>query len=241
MPLTPAGQLSHSVLDLLKLRDGRPDETQQPLMTVPWPSGAANDALARRRAVRHFTDEPISLPALATVIEHARAAGQTVWPAEVHGLVEYTILIAAFRVTGLDPGLYLAGGDTKTDPFSRPTDAPWLDSLRAAYADAACLLLICANITAACRTGGPGYGPLLIRAGTIGYAAWLSAISLGLAGCVYARPHYRVTEVARLVDGRSNHVFTISLGTAPTHEPYCSDTTLGGGGQCGPCAARRAS
>jgi hypothetical protein len=217
MPLTPADELSHSVLDLLKLRDGRPVETQQRLMTVPWPLGAANDVLACRRAVRHFTDEPISLADVATIIEHARTADQTVWPAEVHGSMKYTILIAAFRVNGLDPGLYLAGGDTNTDPFSRLTDTPWLDSLRVAYADAACLLLICGDISAACRTDGSGYGPLLIRAGTIGYAAWLSAISLGLAGCVYARPHYRVTEAVRPVDGGSNHVFTTSLGTAPAH------------------------
>ena len=186
-------------------------------MAVPWLLGAPEDVLTSRRAVRHLTEEPISQPNLVTIIEHARAAEQAVWPGETHGSIGYAILIGAFRIKGLDPGLYLAGDGKETGRFSTVADTSWLDSLRVDYADAACLLLICADISAACRTGGPGYGPLLIRAGTIGQAAWLSAIDFGLAGCVYARPHYLVTEAAHRVDGHLSHIFTTSLGMA--HRP----------------------
>ncbi|MBV9451290.1 MAG: hypothetical protein JO345_35930 [Streptosporangiaceae bacterium] len=214
MPLIPAGELSLDVRALLGTREGHPDGGPYSRPATAWPIGSADAVLARRRAVRQFTDGAVAPQGVQTIIERAREAERAVWPAEAHGAIEYTVLVAALRMTGFAPGLYLSVDDSAAGPFSELAAAPWLDSLRAAYADAACLLLICADISAAGRSGSTQYGPLLIRAGTLGYGAWLSAISLGLAGCVYAGPHHRITEAVRLVDGRSNHIFTVSLGHA---------------------------
>jgi nitroreductase len=214
MPLISTGELPRSVLALLEARGSQPEQTCPPFAATAWPLEAPENVLARRRAVRQFTDDAVAPQDVETIVEHARQAERSVWPAEAHGVIGYTLVVAAFRITGLVPGLYLVSADPAAGSFSMLASGPWLDSLRAAYADAACLLLICADIAAACRPGAPGYGPLLIRAGTLGHGAWLSAISLGLAGCVYAGPHHRVTEAVRLVDARSNHIFTTSLGRA---------------------------
>jgi hypothetical protein len=180
---------------------------------VTWPLDSANGVLARRRAVRRFSGDEVDPRDVATIAGRAREAERALWPAEAHGTIGFTLLVAAFRVTGLVPGLYLAG-DEASEPSAALAAAGWLDELRGAYADAAFLLLICADIAAACRAGEPGYGPLLIRAGTVGYGAWLAGVSMGLAGCLYAAPHYLVTQAIREADGRSNHVFTASLGWA---------------------------
>jgi nitroreductase len=212
MPLIPAGELHRTVLAGLRVREVRPDQAWHRRPATTWPLASADDALARRRAVREFSDDAVASQDVATIVERAREAERVVWPADAHGMIRYTILVAAYRITGLAPGLYLTSGDSTTGAFSKLAADPWPDSLRLAYNNAAFLVLICADISAASQPGAPGYGPLLIRAGTLGYAAWLSAISLGLAGCVYAGPHHRVTEAVRRLDGRSNHVFTASLG-----------------------------
>ncbi len=213
MPLIPADELPHGVLALLRARHGWPVQADRRFPAATRPLETAESVLVRRRAVRSFTGEPVAALDVAAIADHARRAERTVWPAPAHGAIGYTILIAAFRVTGLAPGLYLVSEDP-SEPFSALPGDPCLESLRTAYSDAAFLLLICADIAAACQPGAPGYGPLLIRAGTLGHAAWLGAISLGLAGCVYAGPHHLVTEAVRLFDGRSNHIFTTSLGWA---------------------------
>lgn len=210
MPVIPAGELALIVHALLGDRQGPAGQSapgqDRHCLPAHWPLPGAWDVLAQRRAVRQFTSESVALRDVLTIAEQARDAEHAIWPAAVHGDIDYTILIAAFRVAGLEPGLYLAGREPASVPF------PELDELRTAYADAACLLLICADISAAGPPDGPEYGPLLIRAGTIGYGAWLTAIRLGLAGCVYAAAHHQVTAAARLVDARLNHVFTASAG-----------------------------
>lgn len=214
MPMMPAGQVSLGVAALLRAREGGADAAARSAV-APWPLESVDGVLARRRAVRQFAGDPADLRDVTTIAARARAAERALWPAGAHGTISYTLLVAAFRVTGLVPGLYLAQDDATAEPFTKLADIAWLDELRDAYADAAFLLLICADIPAACRIGGPGYGPLLIRAGTIGHGAWLTGVSLGLTGCLYAAPHHRVTQAIRQVDGRSNHVFTASLGRAP--------------------------
>jgi len=219
MPLIPAEELPHGVLAVLRTRDSWPVETGRRFPAATRPLETAESVLAGRRAVRLFTGEPVAARDVAKIAEHARRAERAVWPAPAHGVIGYTILVAAFRITGLAPGLYLVSEDS-SEPFSALPTVPCLESLRTAYSDAAFLLLVCADIAAACQHGAPGYGPLLIRAGTLGHGAWLGAISLGLAGCVYAGPHHLVTEAVRLLDGRSNHIFTTSLGWA--HRPAAS-------------------
>jgi nitroreductase len=222
MPLMTAGELPRHIEALLGTREA--SASRRGTQVTSWPLGSPEEVLRRRRATRAFSTDPVPRHDLALIVDRARQAEQALWPAGGHGAIDYTILAAAFRITGLPPGLYRTGRDGDLAPLA----APWLNTLRLAYADAACLLLICADVTAACRAGGPGYGPLLVRAGTLGHGVWLAAIDLGLAGCVYAGPHHQVTGAARLAGSGCRHLFTASVGRA---QPDPADAPGNGGGR----------
>lgn len=224
MALLAAGELSQAILRQLRARGGQPRDgvrgpEHQPVTAQAWPPGSDPGSLARRRSDRRFTGDPVPLADLALIIGRAREAERVLWPTDAHGAIRYTILFAAYRIAGLAPGLYLAN-EREDDGFCLLLTADdWLGVLRAAYSDAACLVFVCADFTAACCPGSPGYGPLLIRAGTLGHAVWLSAIDVGLAGCVYGAPHHHVTDVLRRTDDWSRHVFTTALGVPAQEDP----------------------
>lgn len=176
---------------------------------LEWLPGPVEDVLARRRSVRDFDAIPLPAAQLSAIIAAASDAEAAIWPARSHGAATFEILLAAFRVEGLVAGLYraccryqLAG-----------QDAAWLDSLRGRYADAPALLLICGNLNQACSSAGSaGYPAMLVRAGTMGYAAWLRTVSAGLAASVYGGPSHEVTAAARLIDENLRHLFTVAVG-----------------------------
>ncbi|MEU8813737.1 hypothetical protein [Actinoplanes sp. NPDC048796] len=70
------------------------------------------------------------------------------------------------------------------------------------------ILAVRGDLVRACSPAGPGYGGLLVAAGALGYAAWLSALSVGLSASVYGA----TTEAA----GRAGlrHLFTVAIGRA---------------------------
>jgi nitroreductase len=177
-----------------------------------WLPGSVDEILLRRRSVREFASGPLPVSQLQAAATAARNAEAATWPARSHGTSAFEILVAAFRVDGLPKGMFVIrdAGQTR---LAGP-GAARLDSLRGQYADAPALLLICADLNQACRAAGAaGYPSTLVRAGTMGYAAWLWAISAGLAGSVYGAPSHRVTEVARQLDTNLRHLFTVAIGT----------------------------
>ena len=146
-----------------------------------WLPGPAGQAMARRQAVRDFADSPVPAAQVLAIIAAARGADASLWPPRSHSAGTFEILVAAFGVGGMPRGLYPAGAGFGTRMAQ--VEPGWLDSLRDQYADAPVLLLICADLNGACRAAGPaGYPSMLVRAGTLGYAAWLAGIAGGLAG-----------------------------------------------------------
>jgi nitroreductase len=184
-----------------------------------WLPGSVEETLLRRRSVREFSADPLPVSRVRAAIAAARDAEAAAWPARSHGAVTFEILVAAFRVDGLPRGLF-AIRDSCPAELAGPQSI-WLDSLRGQYADAPALLLICADLNHACRVAGPaGYSSTLVRAGTIGYAAWLWAISAGLAGSVYGVASHEVTGAARRLDANYRHLFTVAFGApAPPGRP----------------------
>ena len=217
--LIPAGQLSQTVSDLLAVRRPPLAAAQTAAhRAAAWPLGEPDEVLARRWATRRFTAEPVSPRDLGVMTARALRADEALWPSSRHRELRFTILLAALRVSGLAPGLYRwAPGETGA--WAELDEDPWLSDLPGRYADAPCLVFVCAAIGPACAPDGPGYGPLLVRAGTIGHALWLSALSGGLAGCLFAAPHYRVTAAVRALDGQTNHILTVALGHAAGSAP----------------------
>jgi hypothetical protein len=252
MPLIPSGEVPQRIAQALAVRGGLSHAGRGPSTATatntapetipngnmrggdpachhpPWLPGSIESVMVGRRAVHQFADDELSRQQLTAIADSAYKAEQTVWPAETHGTIRFTILAAAYRVSTLRPGLYLVDPAAADDAFQPLTAGPWLESLREVYADAACLMLVCADFSGACRTDGPGYGPLVIRAGTLGYGAWLSAVGLGLAGCVYGATHYRVTETVRQLHAQSRHMFTVAVGRPASTPTLPGNTTLGG-------------
>jgi hypothetical protein len=176
-----------------------------------WLPGPVQETLTRRRSVRAFEAEPLSSSCVRAAVAAARDAEAAVWPSASHGAAVFEILVASFDVAGLAAGLYTARGRPDADLVM--VNQAGLGSLRAQYADAPVLLLICGDLNLACRVAGPaGYASMLVRAGTIGYGAWLWAVSTGLAGCVYGGASHGVSAAARRVNEDLWHLFTVALG-----------------------------
>ncbi len=203
MPIVAHGGTSNGLGEVLLDR-------QQPAREgLAWLHGPVEDILRSRSSVRAFSADPLPASCVRDAVSAARAAEAAVWPARSHGAATFEVLVAAFNVAGLDGGLYPAHGRC---PLATPASG-WLDSLRGLYADAPALLLICGDLNGACRAAGPsGYGSMLVRAGSIGYGAWLWAVSASLAASVYGGTSHRVTGAARLLNGNLRHLFTVAIG-----------------------------
>jgi Nitroreductase family len=167
--------------------------------------------LRRRGAVREFSAAELPVGQVEDLVARGFVAERQVWRAGAHGDPGFAVLVAARRVAGLAEGVYAA---TLQRPALARLQVPApLAPVRQAYGDAPAFLLICADPHQQ-RTGAGGcsYGSLLVRAGTLGYAMWLAAISSGLAGCAYGGGCHDATLFARHLNPRFRHLFTVAIG-----------------------------
>ncbi|MEU4266230.1 hypothetical protein ACYCCF_30860 [Streptomyces argenteolus] len=107
----------------------------------------------------------------------------------------------------MDSGLYTPPRDLDTAFPAYTAETPAEVILN--YADAPALIFIGGPVVG---TSGASYGELMTRAGALGYAAWLSALSHGLECSVFALPNFRVTQAMRAQEDRTRHLFTVAVG-----------------------------
>lgn len=175
-----------------------------------WLPGPIEHSLTRRRSVRVFAASALSRAHVLGAVAAAHEAEEAVWPPGQHGGVGLDVLIAAFNIEGMAKGLY-AIYEANAELLSE--DSACLGILRERYADAPVLMLVCADLNQTCRDAGPaGYQAALIRAGTLGYAAWLWSISMGLTGCVYGAASHHASGVGRTRNANLRHLFTVAIG-----------------------------
>jgi hypothetical protein len=222
MTLIRLGDAVAQVSDLLRTRtpaSGGAELPRQSYMDGPsvsvrvtdeWLASSLADVLTRREAVRDFSEELLLAGKVCEIVASALANENWVWPVERHGDADFRVLLAVRRVEGLAAGLYAVGREGRPIPLPkvRPPRHVW-----ESFVDAPALLFICADPHQGTRAGnGVGYGSVLVRAGTLGYSIWLSAVSSGLGGCAYGRSCHEVTLAAKQLDCRLRHLFTVSVG-----------------------------
>jgi SagB-type dehydrogenase family enzyme len=167
-----------------------------------------DDVLAYRNSVRTYTDDPVSLLQLSTILGYAHRWDATEWGGGERGEEALKFSVLANNVEGLEPGVYAY------EPVSRE-----LVSLRGAlsleesldlfvqpeFAEAPVTVWIGANLAAACsRAGSFGHRRLLIRAGAAGHRLWMASLALGMAGCLVAGIKPRAARARLGMDGYTN-------------------------------------
>lgn len=224
MDLIEAGESYRRVHDLLRERVVRPmparpsgdNSASAAPFAAPaagWPSDGRNGdigcILRARRSVREFSRAPVELGQLVRIVGAARRLCDDTWPASRHGALPVTVIAAVNGVPGDKPGLLQvrAGG---CEPICG-LDARLADTLGREYANAPAILLLCCDPHRLGHDSG-GYGSVLVRAGSAGYAIWLAAIAEGLQASVYGRTSNDITRVARQVSPRLRHLFTVAVG-----------------------------
>ncbi|MEV6847896.1 nitroreductase family protein [Actinoplanes sp. NPDC051411] len=164
-----------------------------PLTALPAPSSprsGLHDVLPERTAVRDYAATPLSGADLSALFAAADRMDARGWPAERAAGVDLELYCAAWRVTGVDTGLYRYRPEqSELCRVANLPDGPEAEELvmQEEFAKAAALVVITGNLAAAlARHGSHGHRLLLARAGAAGHAAWLAALRLDLAGTVFA-------------------------------------------------------
>jgi hypothetical protein len=218
MPLITARSLVPDVVAMLGER--RPAEPGWQRVGEPVPQAvtersyqpaASAQALRGRRPAGRLTPAALSLAQLQQVLTSAFAAHNRDWPQPRCGPAGLVVLVAASRVTGLPSGTYAADLERRKI-FIRLAGRPCDTEIPGRYGSAAAVLHICGDLSAACSGGGSGYGSLLVRAGALGRAAWLSAQPAHLDGTVHGTASRHVTSIARSFDGGLRHLLSVALG-----------------------------
>lgn len=218
----PSPAKSDPTLPLISIPGGRPDSST-------WARPGLVDALYSRRSVRQFTNQPIPLDAMGTIVQVAAGPVEIIDHPDIGTVLLKTspsagartpieLYVYANNVDGLEPGLYhfapLRGGLERVGTAASKTlvekavgGQPWL-------AEAAALVFYTAVLgrTSWRYENARAYRDILIELGHISQTILLTATAMGLGG---------VTATA-LVDEAVEQL----LGTDAAAEPAFAVTAL---------------
>jgi hypothetical protein len=208
--LIPLDEPTDTVAELVRKRGGS-HVADTAADSGDWrdPTGGVGlaEVLAGRRSVRTFAAQRPAVVTLTEVVRLAAHSQRRQWSAACCGSAGLRVLLAAYRVAGLDAGLYSWEGD-RAGWLSLGVPA-WLGELPGRYTDAPALMLVCGSYR---RAGAAGYGGLVVRAGALGYAVWLAARTHRLEASVYGRPSAEPATALASVDNGLRHLFTVAVG-----------------------------
>jgi hypothetical protein len=174
-----------------------------PAVRSPTPPALLERAIARRRSVHAFGDQPVTGAETAAILRTARTAA----PVRAGSPLEIAVAVSGGQEQR--HGVYRTNEDGGL--AGMVAGESLVAELRECYAPAPLLLLICGAVPAAADE----YRTTLLAAASSGYTAWLAAVGIGLAGCVFGRTHGKVTDA---LGGASRHLFTIAIGHAARPE-----------------------
>ncbi|MFD8492795.1 nitroreductase family protein [Amycolatopsis sp. NPDC059657] len=187
------------------------------------------DALHRRTSQRFFGPEPIGSAHIADLVDRGLDADRAAWPdAQEAGALE--ISVVAFRVNGLEPGIYRLDSQVRayTPVAPLPADEARYDlTLQAEFCDSAAIVSLAADVDrVATSSGAHGYRMLMSRTSAAAYTMWLDAVATGLAGTVFAGFIPASVRQPLHSDGSSRHqLFALALGepVVPPESPEVAD------------------
>jgi hypothetical protein len=209
VPIVAEGEPARRMRGLLSVPDGSANPSAVRTSTMPELAPDPVEVITRRRAVRRFAS---AAPSTVDVVAALRA-GFAARPG-------FVVFVLARRLGAVDPGTYVAFADGSLTRAQQQIP----DTVTRLYADAPFTLFVCADLGSATTAHGiNGYSRTLTDAAAFTYAAWLSLVARGLAGCVYGGTHHEVDRVARRL-AAVRHVFTFSGGV-----PVTDDGTPGAG------------
>lgn len=187
-----------------------PSPRPDPDRGADLPMAGLHDVLAGRSAVRAYGARRPTARMLAAVVALALDHDACQWPVEVHGPPP-GVLLAAFDVAGLEPGLHRWKDPDSADGIHALAQPSWFRDLQVRYSAAPAMFLLHGSPL---RVGADGYGDLLVRVGSLGHALWLAARTHGLEACAFGGPSPEVTALLRTADVTERHLFTLTTGYA---------------------------
>lgn len=155
------------------------------------------EIMAGRASVRQYCGYEISLEQAATMLWNAHQMDAHDWPGEP----DLALFVLASRIRGLAPSVYKYDGDKhRLIEIAALPDSGRIGTIfvQPEFASAPAVVWIAGNLQDACsRYGSWGHRMLLLRAGAAGNRMWMSAMGMGLVGCL----------VAGIVPETARHVF----------------------------------
>jgi SagB-type dehydrogenase family enzyme len=160
----------------------------RPLLSRTIGTSTIHDVLANRTSVRKYSQCAIPIGSVLAMLEGAYNGDSSDWPHQQRPERVFSVLVLAFRVDGLDPGVYAY------DPYK-----PALPRVRGALtseeaenlfverelASAPAVFWIVGDMSLSSTIyGSLAYRHLLLRAGAAANRLSIAAIAMGLGGCI---------------------------------------------------------
>jgi hypothetical protein len=194
-----------------------------PRRLTELPHGRITELLERRRSVREYADAPVSREHLADICGSGLRARTLLTGGPAEDPHADSWLVWARNVEGLSPGIHTydgAGDFTSVTPL--PDDLTWSHAIQSDFVESPCLVLPLWKLDSALTADGTdGYLNSLLAAGSSLYTSWLTALDLGLVGCLLRGVHPALLSSALGMGGvGARPLLTLSLG-----HPLAPDTT----------------
>ncbi|MFB6521204.1 hypothetical protein [Streptomyces sp. NPDC056401] len=217
MPLIDVHQLADRlVLEAAAQPAGPVTDRSAPSPSLPNLPGSTVRALATRTAVRSWAPEPLDGGLLHRALAYAAAHDAAQWGAAFPDDPAPTAAVLVKRVAGLRSGFHLydtRSGELTFQEREVPDHAELV--LQLEFGDAPVLVLVLGDMAGAlAREGAAGHRRLLSRGAAFAHSAWLSALSEGAAGTVFAGVLSSAARTHLGVDGyRQAQLLGLALGT----------------------------
>ena len=216
LPIEPITERFHEATKLV--RSDAPRATAKPAVTAPregqaaplpkpvWSAMTLDASVRQRRSAERFTEKPLELVQLATVLMAAKGHADSARAADV------TLFVVAHRVRGLSSGVYRYADPHhelriwRRGAFESEMVSACLGQSKAGSA-AAGLVMVAPFGRGTLRLGEREYRDALIEAGAVGQRIYLAAEAAGLA----------VRNLAAFMDQRFNKLLGLPEGWYALH------------------------